>query len=70
MTKGAVQGGKYLGHDADGIAQTEADHFMECTSCGKWFDMRDLGEVFEHCHNADLRTGALTQRKEPRRPEG
>ena len=37
--------GKYLGHDADGIAQTEADHFMRCPGCDKWFDMRDLGQV-------------------------
>jgi hypothetical protein len=30
------------GHDPDGIAQTEADHFMQCPGCGQWFDMRDL----------------------------
>jgi uncharacterized C2H2 Zn-finger protein len=33
------------GIDADGIAQTEADHFMKCPGCGQWFDMRDLGQV-------------------------
>lgn len=26
----------------------EADHFMKCNSCGGYFDMRDLGEVFRH----------------------
>jgi uncharacterized C2H2 Zn-finger protein len=25
------------GIDADGIAQTEANHFMKCPSCGEWF---------------------------------
>ena len=38
------------GVDADGIAQTESDHFMKCPGCGEWFDMRDLGEVIEHMH--------------------
>jgi hypothetical protein len=27
---------------------------MECPACGEWFDMRDLGEVFEHCHDAPV----------------
>jgi hypothetical protein len=26
------------GTDADGIAQTEADHRMKCPGCGQWFD--------------------------------
>jgi hypothetical protein len=28
-----------------------ADHIMECPVCGKRFDMRDLGQVFEHLHD-------------------
>jgi hypothetical protein len=24
----------YIGRDADGIAETEADHFMTCPGCG------------------------------------
>jgi uncharacterized C2H2 Zn-finger protein len=32
------------GVDADGVAQTEADHFMKCPGCGQWFDMRTLGQ--------------------------
>jgi hypothetical protein len=32
------------GYDPDGIARTEADHFMKCPGCGQWFDMRDLGQ--------------------------
>jgi uncharacterized C2H2 Zn-finger protein len=42
------------GIDADGIAQTEADHFMKCPGCGQWFDMRDLSEVIEHVHDEDV----------------
>jgi hypothetical protein len=41
------------GIDADGIARTEADHFMKCLGCGQWFDMRDLDEVVEHVHDQD-----------------
>jgi len=33
------------GKDADGIAKSEADHFMHCPGCGQRFDMRDLGQV-------------------------
>jgi hypothetical protein len=36
------------GKDADGIAETEADHLMQCPGCGQWFDMRNLSEVIEH----------------------
>jgi hypothetical protein len=42
------------GVDADGIAQTEADHFMKCPGCGQSFDMRDLGQVLEHVHDASI----------------
>jgi uncharacterized C2H2 Zn-finger protein len=42
------------GRDADGIAQTEADHFMKCPGCGQWFDMRDLSQVCEHIHDAEI----------------
>jgi hypothetical protein len=27
------------------------DHIMECPVCGMRFDMRDLGQVFEHEHD-------------------
>lgn len=27
------------------------DHIAECPVCGKRFDMRDLGQVFEHLHD-------------------
>jgi uncharacterized C2H2 Zn-finger protein len=41
-------------NDADGVAETEADHFMKCPGCGQWFDMRDLSEVMEHVHDQDV----------------
>ena len=42
------------GIDADGCAETEADHHMQCPGCGQWFDMRDLGLVMEHVHDAEI----------------
>jgi hypothetical protein len=38
------------GNDA-GIARTDANHHMKCPACGRWFDMRDLGQVLEHIHD-------------------
>ena len=46
-----------LGIDADGTAQTEADHFMKCPGGGEWFDMRDLGQMLAHVHDADIEIG-------------
>jgi uncharacterized C2H2 Zn-finger protein len=43
------------GTDADGIAKTEADHFMKCPACGQWFVMRDLAQVLAHVHDAEMR---------------
>ena len=40
--------------DADGIAETEADHFMKCPACGEWFDMRDLGQTLLHVHDPKI----------------
>jgi hypothetical protein len=45
------------GRDADGIAKTEADHHMKCPGCGQWFDMRDLGRVLAHVHDAEIEIG-------------
>jgi CRISPR/Cas system type I-B associated protein Csh2 (Cas7 group RAMP superfamily) len=52
------------GIDADGIAQTEADHFMKCPGCREWFDMRDLGQVLAHVHDAEIE---ISEGPEPRR---
>jgi hypothetical protein len=45
---------RYKGTDSDGIARTEADHHVKCPGCGRWFDMRDLGQVRDHIHDADF----------------
>lgn len=42
---------RHTGRDADGKAQSEADHFMVCPGCGVRFDMRDLGQVLAHVHD-------------------
>jgi hypothetical protein len=31
--------------------------FHEIPGCGEWFDMRDLGEVLEHVHDAEVEIG-------------
>ncbi len=46
------------GVDPHGIAETEADHFMKCPACGQWFDMRDLGQLLAHVHDAEIEIGA------------
>jgi hypothetical protein len=45
------------GRDADGIAETEADHFMKCPGCGQWFDMRDAAQMAEHIHDGEIEVG-------------
>jgi hypothetical protein len=45
---------RYTGVDADGVAETEADHFGNCPVCGAYLDMRDLGQVLAHVHNAEI----------------
>jgi hypothetical protein len=42
------------GIDADGVARTEADHFVKCPGCDQWLDMRDPGQVLEHVHGAEI----------------
>jgi hypothetical protein len=48
--------GKYLGVDADGVAKTKADHFGNCPVCGAYLDMRDLGQILAHVHDAEIET--------------
>jgi uncharacterized C2H2 Zn-finger protein len=45
------------GIDVDGVAKTEADHFMKCPGCGQWFDMRDLEQMSAHVHDAKIEIG-------------
>jgi hypothetical protein len=49
-----TEAGKYRGFDPDGMAETEADHFMKCPGCGEWFDMRDLDQLLAHVHDAEI----------------
>ena len=44
----------YRGIDPDGVAETEADHFMKCPGCGEWFDMRGLDQLLAHVHDAEI----------------
>lgn len=39
---------KYIGRPIDSVPDDERHHFTKCQGCGKWLDMRDLGEVFGH----------------------
>lgn len=41
------------------------DHRMECPVCGKWFDMRDLGQVFEHLHEGPEMPSIAIPSKKP-----
>lgn len=34
-------------------AQSESEHFVRCTICGEWLDMRDLGDVLDHLHGQE-----------------
>ena len=45
------------GIDADGIAETEADHFGNCPVCGAYLDMRDLGQLLAHIHDQEIEIG-------------
>jgi hypothetical protein len=49
-----IEVGKYRGTDADGVAETEADHFGNCPVCGAYLDMRDLGQIMAHIHDAEI----------------
>jgi hypothetical protein len=43
---------RHTGRDVDNAAPTKAEHHMKCPGCGRWFDIRDLGQVLEHVHDA------------------
>ncbi|MCK1622410.1 hypothetical protein IVA98_03955 [Bradyrhizobium sp. 160] len=34
--------------------QDEREHFIRCTICDEWLDMRDLGEVLDHLHGQEV----------------
>ena len=37
-----------IGERRGGEPQDEREHFIKCPVCGRWIDMRDLGEVLDH----------------------
>jgi hypothetical protein len=37
--------------------ESERDHFIRCTICGKMLDMRDLGDVLDHLHGQEIEEG-------------
>jgi len=39
---------KIIGKRLGGEPQDEREHFIQCPACGRWLDMRDLGEVLDH----------------------
>jgi hypothetical protein len=55
------------GIDADGVAETEADHCMKCPGCGKWFEMRDPVQMLAHVHDAEIEN---SEGKDRRRAKG
>jgi hypothetical protein len=42
------------GIGANGVAETEADHFMKCAECDQWLDTLDLSQVIEHVQDGDI----------------
>ena len=40
--------GEIIGQRVDREVTSEAEHFMQCPTCGGYFDMLDLAQVFEH----------------------
>jgi len=47
-TKLNVPRSRYVGRRVDKKVTDEREHFHKCPLCGGWFDMPDLGQVFEH----------------------
>jgi hypothetical protein len=45
---------EHIGIDADGIAETKANHFGNCPVCGAYLDMRDLTQMLAHVHDAEI----------------
>ena len=43
-----------IGKPRDGEPlEGEAGHFIKCPACGRWLDMRDLGQVLAHEQDCD-----------------
>jgi hypothetical protein len=48
---------RYRGYDPDGTTANEADYFGNCSVCGAFIDIRDLGQVLAHVHGAEIEIG-------------
>jgi hypothetical protein len=48
MESNLIRRGEIIGKRVGGEPMSEAEHYMKCNACGGYFDMRDLGNVFEH----------------------
>ena len=48
MNDNPIRRGEIIGKRVGGEPKNEAEHYMKCGVCGGYFDMRDLGNVFEH----------------------
>jgi len=44
---------KIIGERLGAEPQDEREHFIKCPACGRWLDMRDLGEVLAHEQECD-----------------
>lgn len=48
MEHDPIRRGEIIGKRVGGEPKNEAEHYMKCSACGGYFDMRDLGNVLEH----------------------
>jgi hypothetical protein len=55
--------GQIIGQPNGWVAESEADHFMQCPACNGWFDMRDLGAALDHAGHCRTQRG--TRRSSP-----
>jgi hypothetical protein len=57
--------GEFIGRPSGWTPAGEQDHILECPVCGQAFDMRDLGQAFDHWHDgpADDGSGPLAKLK-------
>lgn len=55
---------RYPGKPTGWKPQSELDHFMTCPVCGRVFDCRDLGKVYEHWHDGpgEITHGVTTEK--------
>jgi hypothetical protein len=57
MRKPQLPRSEVIGRPSGWTPASEQDHFMKCPGCGQWFDVRDLGQVLAHVHDAEIELG-------------